>query len=102
MSGKLGVESVKSLISLAKLGWISVLQAVAKDGFQAADLLAPLSSPTFQEQAVHILEDFAKVIPELSDLDVWDGIEIGKHAYACWADLKTELNLASAKMKVAK
>ena len=101
MSGKLGVQNVKDLMSLAKVGAISVLQAVSKDGFQTSDLLAPLGSSTFQAMAADSLSKFQQVIPELADLDVWDGVEIGKHAFVCWNDIKTELALATIKMKKA-
>ena len=99
MSGKYGVASVKNLMSLGKLAAVSTLQAIAKDGFQAADLLAPLSSETFQSAAAHAIDDFASVLPELNEMDMWDGIEIGKHAFACWNDIKTELAIAIAKIK---
>jgi len=102
MSGKLGVVNTKTLITLVKLGAISVLQQVAKDGFQPVDLIAPLGSKQFQDTLEANLTSFVKVIPELTELDMWDGAELGKHAYAAWLDVKTELHLAADKMKVLK
>jgi hypothetical protein len=98
MAGKFGVSSIKNLMTTGKIAAISVIQAVAKDGFQASDLLAPLSSPSFQARLESAIIDFRGVIPEISELDVWDGLDIGKHAWACWADLKTEFELAQAKL----
>lgn len=98
MAGKYGVVSIKNLMTTGKIAAIAVLQAVAKDGFQVSDLLAPLSSPTFQGRVETAVLDFRNVIPEISELDVWDGLEIGKHAWACWADLKTEFELAQGKL----
>lgn len=95
-TGKHGVKSVKNLMSLGKLGVISILQAASKDGFQASDLLAPLGSQTFLQSLGHAIDDFAGVLPELGELDMWEGIELGQHAYACWMDIKTELDLAIA------
>lgn len=99
MSGKHGVTSIKSVMSLGKLGVISVIQAIKKDGFQARDIVAPLGSPTFQNAMASAIDDFALVLPEWGDLDIWDGIEIGKHAHSCWIDIKTELNVAALEMK---
>ena len=102
MSGKHGVQSIKNVMSLGKLGAISIIQAIAKDGFQAKDIVAPLSSPTFMAAAEHAVADFAMVLPEWNDLDMWDGVELGKHAYVCWLDIKTELKAASSVMKIKK
>lgn len=103
MAGLYGVNSIKNIMSMGKIGVISVIQAAAKDGFQARDVLAPLSSQTFLDAAARTVDDFASVLPEWNELDVWDGIELGKHAYACWVDIKTELSHASsaARRKVA-
>lgn len=100
MSGKHGVSSIKNVMSLGKLGAITIIQAIKKDGFQARDVVAPLGSPTFQTALASAIDDFALVLPEWGDLDMWDGVEIGKHAYSCWLDIKTELNVASMEMKV--
>lgn len=101
MAGTFGVVSIKNLMTTGKIAAIAVLQAVAKDGFQASDLLAPISSPSFVARLETTLVDIRNVIPELSELDFSDGLEIGKHAWGCWADLKTELALAQATMKKA-
>ncbi len=100
MSGKLGVSSIKNVMSLGKLGAISVIQAIKKDGFQARDIVAPIASSTFQTALAHAVDDFALVLPEWNDLDIWDGVELGKHAYACWLDIKTELSVAATEMKM--
>lgn len=102
MSGKLGVTSIKNVMSLGKLGAISIIQAIKKDGFQAKDVIAPITSPTFQNALAAAIDDFAMVLPEWNDLDFWDGLEIGKHAIACWSDIRTELSIASSELKLKK
>lgn len=99
MSGQYGVKSIKSLITTAKLGAIAILQGIALDGFQPKDFIAPLSSPIFQGQAMQFLTNFRGAIPEVSELDLWDGLEIGAHLMASWKDLKTEYKLAEIALK---
>lgn len=99
MAGKHGVKSTKKLMSVAKLGAISILQQIAKDGWQATDLLAPVKSPTFVSALQDAAEDFVSALPEVMELDFWDGIELSKHGWAIWDDLKTEWKLAAEKIK---
>lgn len=99
MAGKLGVSSIKQLMTTGKHGAIAVLQGIAKDGFQLKDLAAPLGSPTYMVSLQESAGRFRLAMAEGSELDFWDNIEIAQHAWVCWKDIATEGRLAIQKIK---
>lgn len=94
-----GVQNIKNLGSLIKLGAIAIAQAVGKDGFQPVDLLAPLNSAEFNAAVKPVIAGYKDLIIELSDIGVSEGLDLLQSAYRGWKDLKTELDVAAAKLK---
>ncbi len=99
MAGKYDVHNTEELLTLVKLATISILQAIAKDGFQPKDLAAFLKSGTFEAAIAPALKDAHLVIPELSELDMWDGVQLAKFAYGQMDDILTEIKLAGKALK---
>jgi hypothetical protein len=97
-----GVENIKKVGTLLKLGVIAILQEVAKDGFQATDILAPLKSKTFNDALQPVLLGYKDVLSEAADLGPLEIFGLAQSAYSSWGDIKTELDLALAKTKVVK
>ncbi len=99
MSGKLGVEAIEGCITVIKLAAISVLQSTQKDGFQYSDLFAPLQSATFQIELEKAKTRIVEILPEIEDVDFFDGFELGRFLVAAIADVKTELTPALVALK---
>lgn len=102
MAGKYGVEASKKLLTVSKLGMISIIQGVAEDGFQPKDLVAFLKSETFLKQAADFADEAHLVLSEIGELDFLDGAALGYHAGKCADDLWTELKIAAKKIKERK
>lgn len=98
----LGVSNIMAVGKLAKLGAISILQGVAKDGFQASDLLAPLNSSTFNAALQPVIANYKEVLKEAADLGPMEIFSLAQGAYSGWSDIKTELDLALAKIESMK
>lgn len=99
MGGLYGVSSVKKLMTTTKFGAIAIFQAVAKDGIQASDFLAPLRSKQFQESFKTAITDVVHSLPELTDLDTGEYFELGSHAWECFKDVRTEFRQAADKVR---
>lgn len=97
-----GTDNIKAVGKVVKLGTIAILQAVAKDGFQASDLFAPLSSGEFNKALEPVVSGYKEILTEASDLGPMELFGLAQSAYAGWGDVKTELDLALAKIKKAK
>ncbi len=82
MSGKFGVKATLEVLKLTKVVALSILAEVAKDGWQPSDLGAFLKSPDFEAVLKPVVADLAAVPAELTELDLWDDLELGKTVYA--------------------
>lgn len=94
-----GVQNIKNLGSLLKLGVIAVVQAVARDGFQPTDLFAPLSSAEFNERLKPVIAGYKEIIHEIADISFGEGVELVQGALSGLKDVYTEVKVASAAMK---
>ena len=81
MGGKYGVKETKEVVTLAEVVTVAILQEVKKDGFQVADLGAFLKSADFEKAVAPALQGIENVPAELTELDLFDGLELGKHTY---------------------
>lgn len=97
-----GIMNIMAIGKLAKHGAIAILQAVAKDGFQGTDLFAPLNSQQFQAALQPVIANYKEVLKELADLGPMEILSLGQAAYVGWMDIKTELDLALAKVNALK
>lgn len=102
MGGQFGIENVKKVITTAKLGTISMIQKLPDDGVSVKTLLAPISSGTFLKQVEEHADSFLKFLPELSELDTMEKLQIGKHTYDCWCDVRLEWSEAMKKIRMKK
>ncbi len=82
MSGKFGVKATEEVLKLTKVMALAVLAEVAKDGWQVSDLGAFLKSPDFEAALKPVVTDLGLVPAELTELDLWDDLELGKNVYA--------------------
>lgn len=87
MGGKYGTKETKEVVTLGKVVTLAILAEVKKDGFQAKDLGAFLKSPEFEAAVRPAVENVELVGPELAELDFFDGLDLGKHTYACITDI---------------
>lgn len=97
-----GTANIRKLGTLMKLGAIAICQGIAKDGFQPADLLAPLNSPSFLGAVQPVVDGYKEIIIEASELGYMDVFGLAQAAWAGWEDVQTELSLATAKVKEMK
>jgi hypothetical protein len=97
MAGTYGTDAISNALSTIKIAAIANIQAVAKDGFQVSDLVAFVSSPTFQAHAKQTFDEKALIMLEAGELDAFDKIAIGWHVYLCLKDLTTEIKIAADK-----
>lgn len=102
MSEKHGTEKLKGVIATVKHGVIAVTQAIAKDGFQVDDLLAPMDSKQFMDGARNLLKDVRAAAEEAVDLDFMEGFEMANHLRGVYKDVKTEVVIALQKIKAQK
>ncbi len=102
MGGKFGTDNVKQVITTVKLASISMIQKLPDGGVSAKTLIAPMSSPTFLTQLENNADSFLKFLPELAELDLTDKIQIAKHSYDCWCDVKLEWSEAMKKIRMKK
>lgn len=87
MSGKFGVKATEEVLVLVKTVALSIIAEVSKDGYQMTDLLAFLKSPELEKSLAPVVKDLTMVPAELTELDVWDDIELGKFAYGIVQEL---------------
>lgn len=102
MGGKYGTENVKQVITTVKLASISMIQKLPEAGLSVKTLIAPIASPTFIEQLEKNAASFVAFLPELSELDMTDKIQLAKHSYDCWCDVKLEWGEAMKKIRMQK
>lgn len=82
MAGKYGTKETKELLNVVKVVALSIVKEVKKDGFQPKDLAAFLKDPAFDAAVKPALEGIGEVVPEVTELDFFDGLDLGKYGYA--------------------
>ncbi len=91
MGGKFGTKATVEVIELVKVVAASIIAEVAKDGFQPTDLAAFLQSDAFTKKLAPVIDDIGLVLPEVTELDVWDDIAIGKEVYGVVQEIIADL-----------
>lgn len=87
MGGKFGTKDTQEILTLVKAVGIAIVKESKRDGWQPKDLLAFLRSPE-AEAAIKPAIDGAENVPaEVTELDVFDGLALGRHAYACMDEI---------------
>ena len=88
MAGKYGTKETKEVLDLV-LGVISleVVKEIKRDGFQPSDLGAFLKSPQFDAKLAAALDGVQLVPSELTEIDLFDGVSLSRHAYGLTVDL---------------
>lgn len=97
MGGKHGTKNVKDCLYLGKVVTLCILREVKKDGFQYKDLGAFLKSAEFEAAVAEAVKDVDQVVPELTELDFFDGLDLGKYVYSSVNDILDELKALAAK-----
>lgn len=93
-----GVENIKNVGSLVKLGAIAICQGISKDGFQGTDLFAPLKSNLFMNAATPVIANWEKVLEEAADLGPLEILGLAQGMYLGYLDVQTEAKLALKKI----
>jgi hypothetical protein len=83
MGGKYGVKNLKEVLTLGTVVTVCIVKEVLKDGFQVTDLGAFLKSPEFEAAVKPAVEGVEQVPLEATELDLFDGLELSRHAYTC-------------------
>lgn len=94
-----GVQNIKALGSMLKLGSIAIVQAVGKDGFQPTDLLAPIQSAEFNASIKPVLAGYKDLMHEISDLKFDETVDLVISLARGLKDVYTEVKVASDKIK---
>lgn len=102
MSGQHGIDNIKSVMTIGKLGVISMIQKLPTDGVTIKALTAPLQSEIFLTTLEKQGDSLLKFLPELSELDMVEKMKIGKHGFDCWCDIKLEWSEAMKKIRMKK
>lgn len=97
MGGKYGTKETIEVIVLGKVVTLAILAEVKKDGFQMQDLGAFLKSPEFEAAVRPAVENIDLVGPELAELDFFDGLALGKAAYAAADEVLAAIKAAVKK-----
>jgi hypothetical protein len=97
MGGKLGTKETQDLLYLVKVSTLVVLREVMKDGFQPQDLGAVLKSPEFEAALKEAMANVTQVPAELTELDLFDDLALGRYVYGMVTDIVAELKAAKAK-----
>lgn len=92
MGGKYGVTESKEVLDFV-IGVVAfeIVKEIKKDGFQVTDLAAFFKSPKFEEKLTTALDGINLVPNEMTEVDLFDGISLGRHAYGLVVDLMAEL-----------
>jgi len=87
MGGKLGVKETKEVLNLIKAVGVSIAVASKVDGWQKSDLLAFLKSAEVEAALQPAIDGAELVTAEVAEIDVLDGLSLGRHAYACMDEI---------------
>lgn len=92
MAGKFGTEESKDILDFA-IGVVAmeIVKEIKKDGFQVTDLAAFLKSPEFETKLAQALDGINLVPSEMTEVDLFDGISLGRHAYGLVVELMEEI-----------
>ncbi len=82
MGGKYSTKETEDLLNLAAAVAVAIIHEGKKDGWQPSDLIAFLKSPEVEAAIASAIEGIEKVPAELVELDVFDGLHLGRAAYA--------------------
>ena len=91
MAGKFGVQHTQEVLTLAKVVALAVVKEVKKDGFQLLDLAAFLKSEAFEAALAPALEGIENVPQEMTEVDLFDGIKLGRFTYDVVQEVMEEL-----------
>lgn len=91
MAGKYGVKNIGDFLVLGKVVVVEMIKAAKKDGFQFTDVFAVLKSPELEGAVSEALKDMDLVPAEARELDVFDGLALGKLAYDMVQDVLAEV-----------
>lgn len=91
MGGKHSVKNLKEILTVVKVASIVVIREVVKDGYQHKDLGAFLKSPEFEAAIKPAIEDAHLAVSEVTELDFFDGLDLGRHVYTMADEILDEL-----------
>jgi hypothetical protein len=81
MAGKYGVKNIVDFVVLGKIFVVSLVREAKKDGFQVTDVFAVLKSPELEGALSEAMKDMDLVLAEAKELDVFDGLALGRASY---------------------
>lgn len=81
MAGKYGVKNIVDFLMLGKVFVVHLIRESKKDGFQASDVFKVLASDELKEALAEAMQDMDLVGAEARELDVLDGLALGKATY---------------------
>jgi hypothetical protein len=96
MAGKYGTKETKELLTLVKTIGLAIVKEAKKDGWQPKDVLAFLKSDLVEAAIAPALQDIVTIPLEVTELDVFDGLDLGRHAYGCMDEIVDALKMVVA------
>lgn len=84
----IGTKNTKEVIKLAIETVKPIVQAIKKDGFQPADLIAFLKSEGFHEALKPALDDVYMIVPELTTLNFFEIMSLLKFVFSELKEIK--------------
>ena len=81
MGGKHGIKETKEVLGLIKEIALSVIAESKKEGWSPRDVLAFLKSETVEIALAPAIEGADKVLSEVTELDLFEGIALSRYAY---------------------
>lgn len=92
MGGQYGIKETKDVLDLV-IGCVAmeIVKEIKKDGFQITDLGAFIKSPEFEAKLGAAIENIALVPSEAVEIDLFDGIALGRYAYGLMSELIDQL-----------
>lgn len=91
MAGKYGVKNIGDFLVVAKVVTVALIREAKKDGFQVTDLLAVLKSPELEGAVMEAVKDMELVGAEARELDVFDGLALGRMTYEIVQEVLSEV-----------
>lgn len=91
MGGKYGVQATESVVDLVMVVATAIVQEAQQTGWKWSDLPAFLKSPKLEEALKPVIATAVNVPAEVTELDVFDDIELGKHVYGAVQALVAEI-----------
>lgn len=97
MAGQFGTKETKELLYLVKCITLPIVREAKKDGFQATDILAFVKSPEFEAAVMPAVDGAELIDDEFAEIDVLDGLSLGKYVYGLVMDIVEEVRAAQKK-----